>query len=94
MSDKTRYNDAELSEFEAIIDEKISKAQKELDYYLEQIRIRSESDDSKLKGVDDAAGSQESEQLQIRAARQTKLIRHLDNAKLRIKNKVLSLIHI
>jgi len=88
MDGKTRYSEEELSEFDRLLDKKIAKAQEELDYYMAQIKIRSESDDSKLKGLDDAAGAQMVEQLQIRAGRQTKMLKHLDNAKLRIKNKV------
>jgi RNA polymerase-binding transcription factor DksA len=88
MSDKTRYSDEELAEFDQLLDEKIANAQKQLDYYLNQIKLKAESDDSKLKGLEDAAGAQQVEQDQIRAARQTKMLKHLDNAKLRIKNKV------
>ena len=88
MSNKTRYSDEELKEFDQLLDIKIAKAQEQLDYYLEQIKIKAESDDSKLKGLDDAAGAQQLEQLQVRAERQSKMLKHLDNAKLRIKNKV------
>lgn len=88
MNDKTRYSDLELVEFDQLLDQKIAKAQEQLNYYLEQIRLNADSDDSKLKGLDDAAGAQQVEQVQIRAARQTKMLKHLDNAKLRIKNKV------
>ena len=58
MSNKTRYSDEELKEFDQLLDIKIAKAQEQLDYYLQQIKIKAESDDSKLKGLDDAAGAQ------------------------------------
>lgn len=88
MSTKTRYSDEELAEFEKLLNEKVKKAQEQLDYYLEQIKINAESDDSKLKGLDDAAGAQQIDQLKIRASRQAKMLKHLENAKLRVKNKV------
>lgn len=88
MNQKTRYNDTELAEFEKIIDSKIAKAQDELNYYLKGIKDLAENEATKLKGLDDATGAQESEQLQTMAARQTKMINHLEQAKVRIKKKV------
>jgi len=87
-NDKTKYSDAELSVFEKIIDDKLSKAKEQLAFYMEQIQELSDNDDSKLKGLDDGISSVETERLYTMAARQKKLIQHLDNAKLRIKNKV------
>lgn len=88
MDARLRYSDDDLKEFDRLIDEKILKAKTELDYYLTQIKELAENEATKLKGLDDATGSQESERLQSMAARQTKLIKHLDNAKLRVKKKV------
>ena len=85
---KTKYSDSELVEFETLIDEKLSKANEQLAYYMNQIQELSDNDDSKLKGLDDGISSVETERLYTMAARQKKLIQHLDNAKLRIKNKV------
>ena len=85
---KTRYSDAELKEFESIIDEKLQKSREELQYYLDQMTELAQSDDSKVKGLDDGISTAESERLQGMAARQQKLIQHLENAKIRIKNKV------
>lgn len=87
-NDKTRYTDAELAEFEKLIDDKLAIAHEQLSFYLEQIQELSENDDSKLKGLDDGISSVETERLYTMAARQKKLIQHLDNAKLRIQNKV------
>ena len=88
MVNKNRYTDQELGEFDKLLDEKLSKAHTELDYYLAQIQDLADADATKLKGLDDATGAIESERLQNMASRQVKLIKHLNNAKLRVKNKV------
>lgn len=88
MEEKTRYSDEELKEFEAIIDEKMNKAKEELEYYLNQIKELAENDGTKIKGLDDGVGTIESSRLQEMASRQRKLIQHLENAKLRVTNKV------
>ena len=88
MEEKTRYSDDELKEFEAIIDQKLAKAEEELNYYMNQIKELAENDGTKVKGLDDGQGTIESTRLQQMASRQTKLIQHLNNAKMRISNKV------
>ena len=88
MAEKTRYSDEELQEFEQLIDSKLEKAQEELNYYLSQVDDLANSDVTKVKGLDDATGTLESARLQQMAARQKKHIQHLNNAKLRIANKV------
>ena len=85
---KKRYTDKELKEFEILIDEKIKQAEDQLNYYLNQLKEMGNNDDSKLKGLDDGTTTVESERVHTLAVRQNKLIRHLENAKLRIKNKV------
>ena len=85
---KTRYSDKELSEFDALIDEKLAKAKEQLDYYMDQLKEISESPEGKIKGLDDGISTIETERLHTLAARQKKLIKHLENAKLRIANKV------
>jgi RNA polymerase-binding transcription factor DksA len=85
---KTRYSDEELSEFEVIIDTKLNKARQELDFYRQQMKNRAENSDMKLKGLDDGISTAELERITSMAARQQKHIQHLENAKLRIKNKV------
>ncbi|MDX1684343.1 MAG: TraR/DksA C4-type zinc finger protein [Saprospiraceae bacterium] len=87
-SEKSRYSDEELKEFEAIIDEKLDKAREQLEYYREQLSSMADSADAKLKGLDDGTSTGESERLMNMAARQQKLIQHLENAKIRIKNNV------
>ncbi len=82
-----RYNNSELAEFDAIIDHKINQAEDQLKFYENQIEEMASSDAAKLKGLDDGTSTVESERVQTLSLRQRKLIRHLENAKLRIKNK-------
>ncbi|MBT8189224.1 MAG: TraR/DksA C4-type zinc finger protein [Bacteroidia bacterium] len=88
MPKKTRYSDKELQMFDKIIIAKLEKANEELNYYLNQIQELAEREETKIKGLDDGNGTLESERLQSLAARQRKLIRHLENARIRIQNKV------
>lgn len=85
-AEKTRYSDSELAEFKALIQQKLDDAQNQLNSYLEQMAHIGEND--KVKGIDDAVGSAESERLSNMAGRQKKHIQHLKNALLRIENKV------
>ncbi len=86
--EKTRYTDEELKEFTEIIDSKLETSHQQLKYYLDQIQEFAENDENKLKGLDDGVSSVETERLYTMAARQRKLIQHLENAKLRAMNKV------
>ncbi len=85
---KTRYSDQELVEFEALINEKLGKAKKELGFYITQLSDRADNPDSKSKGLDDGIGTAENERLSTLAVRLKKHIQHLENAKIRIQNKV------
>jgi len=87
-TDRTRYSDAELEEFRELISNKLSQARKQLDFYASQLRETADGADSKVRGLDDGTGTTEKEELQTLAARQQKLIRHLENALIRIENKV------
>lgn len=84
---KTRYTDKELKQFDKLLDEKLDQAQRQLKFYLQQIAEIAENPDSKLKGLDDGTSTVETERLYTMAARQRKHLQHLENAKLRIKNK-------
>ena len=86
--EKTRYSEEELALFEKLIDEKLTAAKSQLNFYMEQLREMAESPDSKVKGLDDGMSSIESERITTLAGRQKKLIQHLENAKIRIKNNV------
>jgi len=85
---RTRYSDTELEEFKVLISENLKKAEDELDFYKNQLAERADGDDAKLKGLDDGNVSAEVERLTQMAARQSKLIQHLQNALIRIQNKV------
>lgn len=86
--EKTRYSDEELEEFKVLIENKLVKAQEQLDFYLTQLGELSENQTAKIKGLDDGNGTTEVERLNTLAARQRKHIHHLQNALLRIQNKV------
>lgn len=85
--DKTRYSDAELDEFRVLIEGKKAKAEQQLNYYLTQLSDMAENSDAKIKGLDDGITTMENETTSNMAARQRKLIQHLENALIRIQNK-------
>ncbi|MCR9286279.1 hypothetical protein OAF63_01980 [Saprospiraceae bacterium] len=82
-----RYSDAELSEFKAIIDQKLEKARKQfksLDDQVTNITEKLEEDGDWMEG----SGSHvDLEFLQSMAQRQLKHIQDLENALLRIRHK-------
>ena len=84
--EKTRYNKKELAVFDKLIDKKLNQATEQLEFYLNQLQELADNPDSKIKGLDDGVSTVESERLSTLASRQRKLIQHLDNAKIRIKN--------
>ena len=86
--EKTRYSDDELNEFKVLIENKLVKAKEQLDFYLDQLGELSENQTAKIKGLDDGNGTTEVERLNTLASRQRKHIHHLENALLRIQNKV------
>jgi len=85
---KTRYSDDELQEFKEIIDTKLEKARKQLEFYLQQLGDMADNQDNKIKGLDDGLSTFESERLTTMASRQKKHIQHLENALIRIENKI------
>ncbi len=85
---KTRYSDEELAEFKVIIEKKLNRAQTELGYYKEQLSAMAESADAKVRGLDDGTGTAMNDNIGILAARQQKYVQHLENALIRIENKV------
>ncbi len=86
--EKTRYSDVELAEFKALIEQKLAKAKDELALYLSQLNDRSDDESAKSRGIDDGIGTVEIERLNTLAARQGKHVKHLENALIRIENKV------
>ncbi len=87
-TEKTRYSDKELEEFRELINDKLMEAKKQLDFYLQQLSERADNADAKVKGLDDGIGTAENERMTQMAGRQKKHIQHLENALLRIQNKV------
>lgn len=89
--EKTRYSDAELQEFKAIILEKVRIAKEELSSLTKSLS------NSNANGTDDTAGTfktledgsatLEKEQINQLAARQKKFIDNLEAALVRIENK-------
>ena len=89
MSDKTRYSEEELKEFEALILEKLEKAKSELSQLRSSITRKSDDTGdsfSSVKTLEDGADTAEKEQLSQLAGRQQKFINNLENALVRIKN--------
>lgn len=90
-SDKSRYTDAELKEFETLINGKLDKARSEFKILKETLnRNNDEGTDSTSGGntkvLEDGAETAEKENLSQLAARQLKYITNLENALIRIKN--------
>ncbi len=86
-ANKSRYSDEELNEFKELIEAKLDRAREQLDFYLHQLSEIADNGDSKVKGLDDGIGTAENERITTMAARQKKLIQHLENALIRIENK-------
>ena len=84
----TRYSDDDLKMFEALIDERIAKARGQMDFYKAQISELGDNEDAKFKNLSESTTASDAERLYDMASRQRKLIQHLENAKLRIHNKV------
>lgn len=90
MAEKSRYTDAELQEFKAIIDGKLESARKELKEFQDQILKKGKggSDtDFKFNGLDDSNILVDREYLSQMAGRQAQFINHLEKALMRIENK-------
>ncbi|MDH5474920.1 MAG: TraR/DksA family transcriptional regulator [Cyclobacteriaceae bacterium] len=88
--EKTRYSDAELKEFEALILDKIEKAKNELDILKKTLNKSGDSGtDSTATGskvLEDGADTAEREAISQLASRQQKFMINLENALVRIKN--------
>lgn len=84
----SRYSDEDLQMFEELIDQRIAKARSQMDFYKAQIAELGENEDAKFKNLSESTTASDAERLYDMASRQRKLIQHLENAKLRIHNKV------
>lgn len=85
--ERTRYSLEELEEFKRIIKGRLTKAEGEYNYYREQLEQSGQNSDAKLKGLDDGIQNVDRERIANLAARQQKLLKHLENALSRIENK-------
>ncbi|WP_321437206.1 TraR/DksA C4-type zinc finger protein [uncultured Bacteroides sp.] len=91
MAEKTRYSDAELEEFRAIINEKLEKAQ--LDYDQLKLSIMNQDGNDIIdtsptyKVLEEGANTLSKEEVGRLALRQQKFIQSLQAALVRIENK-------
>jgi len=85
----SRYSDADLAEFAALVESKLKKTQEQIDLLQSQIMEITEnsSDDFGGDWVDDSSTSSDVEMLNNMAIRQRKHLKDLENAMVRIKNK-------
>ena len=91
MEQKKRYSDAELEEFQAIINEKLALARRDYTSMMKQIMNEdgNGTDDTSptYKALEEGSTTQTKEDLVQMAARQQKFIQGLEAALVRIKNK-------
>ncbi|MBV5282116.1 MAG: TraR/DksA C4-type zinc finger protein [Paludibacter sp.] len=91
MTEKTRYTDAELEEFRALIREKLAKAQKEYEELRNAISNLDGNDvmdtSPTFKVLEEGAATLSKEEAGRLAQRQMKFIQHLQSAMIRIENK-------
>ena len=91
MAEKTRYSDAELEEFRAIIMEKLEVAQREYDRLKSTIMNKDGNsvDDTSptYKILEEGANTLSKDETTRLAARQQKFIQNLQAALIRIENK-------
>lgn len=90
MSEKQRYTEEELKEFEVLLTEKLDKAKKELEYIKESLSRKNHHGTDvtvgNVKVLEDGADTAEKESLTQLAARQQKFISNMEAALVRIKN--------
>ena len=82
-----RYSQADLAEFEAVIQKKIAKVGEQLAYLEEQLAETAENMESQGDWMDDSSSGNDYEMLQTMSNRQQKHLLDLQNALQRIYNK-------
>ena len=91
MAEKTRYSDAELEEFRAIIMEKLEKAKKDFELLRSGVTNADGNDVSDIsptfKVLEEGAATLSKEEAGRLAQRQMKFIQNLQAALIRIENK-------
>jgi RNA polymerase-binding transcription factor DksA len=84
----TRYSEEDLQEFKALLEKKLARAEKELNYLQEQLLEMNESYDSeRIDYIDSGHSESDMEMLNTMVIRQRKHIRDLENALLRIQQR-------
>jgi RNA polymerase-binding transcription factor DksA len=90
MTERQRYTEEELKEFEVLLGEKLDKAHKELAYIKESLTRKNhqgtDNTAGNVKVLEDGADTAEKESLSQLAARQQKFILQMEAAMVRIKN--------
>lgn len=88
---KNRYSDTDLEEFKGLIQEKIKKAEHDLELiksaYMNDVNNGTEDTSPTFKSFDDGSATMSKEANSALAIRQEKFIRDLKNAMIRIENK-------
>ena len=91
MEERTRYSDADVQEFKAIIQQKIEKAEKDLallrESFINDQNNGTDDTSPTFKAFEEGAETLSKEQNAILAGRQEKFIRDLKHALIRIENK-------
>ena len=91
MEERTRYSDADLQEFKAIIQQKIEKAEKDLvllrESFINDQNNGTDDTSPTFKAFEEGAETLSKEQNAILAGRQEKFISDLKHALIRIENK-------
>ncbi len=85
---QSRYSDEKLKEFDELIDDRILICEEQIEFFQGQLEALSEDSGNKIKSLEDGTNAQERENVNNLLLRQQKLLRNLENAKSRIKNKV------
>ncbi|MEZ4801038.1 MAG: TraR/DksA C4-type zinc finger protein [Flavobacteriales bacterium] len=87
----TRYSDADLQEFQELINQKLAQAKSDLDELRQSLSHEGDNstDDTSptFKMMEDGSDTMSREEVAQLAARQEKFIQALENALLRIKNR-------
>lgn len=81
------YSDKDLKMFGELIDAKLKEAKEQLEFYLQSLSEFGENEEARVRGLDNSGMSVEQERMMTLAARQRKLIQHLQNARTRVDNK-------
>ena len=87
--EKTRYNDAELEEFRILIEQKLESARNDYEMLRTAINNENDTEDSSptFKVLEEGAATLSKEETGRLVAHQSKFIRNLEMALVRIENK-------